>query len=202
VIDPGRFDLAGFCVGVVRQEDLLRPHDARPGDALVGFRSSGLHSNGFSLVRRAVLGDRDDAELVKLLDEFRTELGRTLGEELLEPSRLYVYPLLAMARAGLVRSAANITGGGWRENVPRALPEGLGAWVDRSAWDPQPVFGVVADAAGLDPEALFDVLNMGIGMIAVVPRGSGDAALEAAREAGTEAVVVGRVVDRPGVHLR
>jgi len=202
VIDPGRFDLAGFCVGVVRQEDVLRPDDVRAGDALIGFRSSGLHSNGFSLVRRALLGDGGDAELVKLLDESPPQLNRTLGEELLEPTRLYVYALLSMARGGLVRSAANITGGGWHENLPRALPQALGAQVDTSAWEPQPVFGMVADAAGLEPAQLFDVLNMGIGMIAVVPRGSEDVALEAARAAGVEPVRVGRVVNRPGVHFR
>lgn len=197
----GRFDLAGFCVGIVEHDAVLRPDDVRPGDALIGLRSSGVHSNGFSLIRRALLPDADEAHVVKRLDEFDPTLGRTLGDELLEPTAIYVRTLLALAREGLVRSAAHITGGGWFENVPRALPEGLGAEIDINAWTPQPIFGIVADAAGLTLPDLFAVLNMGVGMVVVVPAGEGARALDACRVAGEEAVVVGHVTETSGVTL-
>jgi phosphoribosylformylglycinamidine cyclo-ligase len=202
-MEPGGFDLAGFCVGMVRAEDVLRVEDVRPGDALIGLRSSGLHSNGFSLVRRSLLAgdERDDLEKVKLLDDVRTELGRTLGEELLEPTRIYVRPVLALARAGLLRSAAHITGGGWVENVPRALPPGLSAEVRVDSWAPQPVFAMVAHASGLTTRDLFGVLNMGIGMVLVVPTEEQDRAVAMAGAAGADPVVVGRVVEGDGVHL-
>ena len=186
----GRFDLAGFCVGMVAAADVLRVDDVRPGDALIGLRSSGLHANGYSLVRRSLL---DGAEKVKLLDEFRPELGRTLGEELLEPTRVYVASVLSLARAGVVRSAAHITGGGWFENVPRALPDGLGAEVRTDAWEPQPIFAIVADAAGLASADLFGVLNMGIGMVLVVPAEHAEGTLDLLSGRGRPGVVVGRV---------
>jgi phosphoribosylformylglycinamidine cyclo-ligase len=195
VLPPGGLDLAGFCVGVVREEALLGPHRVREGDRLVGFPSTGLHANGFGLVRRALLDAGRD------LGEWVPALGRTLGEELLAPTAIYVAPLLALARAGLARSAAHVTGGGLVENLPRALPPGLGAVVDRTAWTPPPVFGLVAEAAGLAPGDLFGVLNMGLGMVVVVPRGSEEAALQVAAGAGVDARVVGEVVPGIGVHL-
>ncbi len=211
----GRFDLAGFCVGIVSETDVLRPDTVQPGDALIGLRSSGLHSNGYSLVRRALLSSGDDRiadgaatrdataddEMVRVLDQFVPALGRTLGEELLEPTRIYVRMLLTLAREGLVRSAAHLTGGGWFENVPRALPVRLGAEIDTAAWAPQPIFGFVAEAAGLAMRDLFGVLNMGIGMVVTVPTDRTDQALQVIAETGERACLVGRVIDRPGVHL-
>ncbi|HXF56266.1 MAG TPA: phosphoribosylformylglycinamidine cyclo-ligase [Actinomycetota bacterium] len=195
VLPPGGLDLAGFCVGLVREEALLGPERVREGDLLVAFPSSGLHANGFGLVRRALL------DAGRKLDEWVPALGRTLGEELLEPTVIYVRPLLALAGEGLARSAAHVTGGGVLENLPRALPEGLGALLDRSAWAVPPVFGLVAEAAGLAPDDLFGVLNMGLGMVVVVPRGSEDRALAVAAEAGVAARVVGEVVPETGVRL-
>jgi phosphoribosylformylglycinamidine cyclo-ligase len=199
-MEEGRFDLAGFCVGVVRAEDVLDRSRVRPGDALIGLRSSGLHSNGFSLVRRALLHG-SDGEMVKQLDETRPELGRTLGEELLEPTRIYVLPVLSALNTGAVRAAAHITGGGWLENVPRALADGLGAevWTDR--WEPQPIFGVVAAAAGLAGNDLFGVLNMGIGMAMVAAKEGEAAVVDSLAEAGEEPVLVGRVTEEPGLRL-
>jgi phosphoribosylformylglycinamidine cyclo-ligase len=196
-----RFDLAGFCVGLVGSTDLLRVDDVRPGDALIGLRSSGLHANGYSLVRRSLLGGEElaDSEKVKLLDEFRPELGRTLGAELLEPTRVYVTAVLALARAGVIRSAAHITGGGWYENLPRALPTGLGAEVRTDAWQSQPIFAMVAEAAGLTVPDLFGVLNMGIGMVLVVPAGEEDRAIALAGACGEDAMVVGGVQPGEGV---
>ena len=141
----GAFDLAGFCVGHRPRRAGARPRaSARPGDALIGFRSSGLHSNGFSLVRRALLTDDRD-----LNDGRARDSGRSLVDELLEPTAIYVRPLLALRDAGLARSAAHITGGGFHENIPRALPAGLGAEIRSAAWQPQPIFRLVADAAGV-----------------------------------------------------
>jgi phosphoribosylformylglycinamidine cyclo-ligase len=198
----GRFDLAGFCVGVVRHDAILTPDDVRPGDALIGLRSSGVHSNGFSLIRRALFADDADATIVKILDEFDPALGRTLGDELLEPTAIYVRTVMALARDGLVRSAAHITGGGWFENVPRALPDRLGAQINMNAWEHQPIFGVIADAAGVAEEDLFAVLNMGIGMVLVVPSGEESRAIERVRATDVEAVVLGKVTEMPGLHVR
>jgi phosphoribosylformylglycinamidine cyclo-ligase len=193
MLQDGRFDLAGFCVGMVRQESLLGPHRVRRGDALIGLPSTGLHANGFSLVRR-VLVDAGQPP-----DHAAPELGRTLWEELLEPTAIYVDPLLALAGHGLVHAAAHITGGGWSENLPRMLPDGLGAVIDPGSWQPQAIFGVVAAAAGLEWRALFDVMNMGIGMVAAVPVGEAGRAVEACRSAGAEAIVVGEVVEGSGL---
>jgi phosphoribosylformylglycinamidine cyclo-ligase len=196
VLSPGQFDLAGFCVGVVDEDGLLDPSAVRPGDVLIALPSSGLHSNGYSLVRRVLLAETGS------LDEFVPALGRTLGEELLLPTEIYVRTVLDLAGAGLVRSAAHITGGGLHENLPRALREGLGAVVDTSAWTPPPIFDVVAEAAGVIQSELFGVLNMGIGMILVVPSGAEGRAVGEARAAGVDAFVVGEVVERSGIHLQ
>jgi phosphoribosylformylglycinamidine cyclo-ligase len=195
-LERGRFDLAGFCVGLVDGGDMLSPERVHAGDSILGFPSSGLHSNGYSLVRKALLDEGGWG-----LDEVVPRLGRTLADELLEPTAIYVEPLLALARAGLARSAAHITGGGWPENVPRALPEGLGARIDTSTWAIPEIFGMVADAARVDRADLFEVLNMGIGMAVVVEGGSEGRALEAAGAAGIQAVVVGEVITGSGLSL-
>jgi phosphoribosylformylglycinamidine cyclo-ligase len=198
----GRFDLAGFCVGIVRADQVLDRGRVQPGDALIGLPSSGLHSNGFSLVRRTLLGGgSDDPETRRRLDEFRPELGRTLGEELLEPTLIYVPAVLAALATGAVRAAANITGGGWFENVPRALPDGMGAEVWSDRWEPQPIFGLVAASAGLAGTDLFGVLNMGIGMVLVVEDGAQDEVLTQLRTAGAAPVEIGRATTEPGVTL-
>jgi phosphoribosylformylglycinamidine cyclo-ligase len=196
VLDPGQFDLAGFCVGLVRREDLLDPSRVEPGDALVGFASTGLHANGFSLVREVLPFDE------RTIHEMVPALGRSLGDELLQPTAMYVRPLLALARAGLIRSAAHITGGGWDENVPRALPPGLGALIDAGAWEPPPIFRLVAEAARTEPLELSGVLNLGIGMIAAVPPDRVERAVVESRAAGARTVVLGEVVEDAGVRFR
>lgn len=192
----GSFDMAGFCVGLVQEEQVLEPSRVEPGDILLGLPSSGLHSNGFSLVRRTLLEDP------AALRRYVPSLGRTLGEELLEPTAIYVEPVLALARSRLARSAAHITGGGLKENLPRALPPALGAVLDSSAWRPHPVFQVVADAVGVAPLELAGVLNLGIGMVVVVPKGDEDRAIDEVGTAGTEALVVGEVAEDPHIRLR
>jgi phosphoribosylformylglycinamidine cyclo-ligase len=194
-LEAGRFDLAGFCVGLAAEEELLDPANVRSGDAIVGLRSSGLHSNGYSLVRATLLEDP------ARLDEHVPQLGRTLADELLEPTAIYVRTVADLRTEGLVSSAAHITGGGFPENIPRALPAGLGAEIDPTAWTPQPIFEFVGDAAGLNPRDLFPVLNMGIGMALVVPPDRADDAMQLARAFGDDAVTIGRVVDGPGVRF-
>jgi phosphoribosylformylglycinamidine cyclo-ligase len=196
LIEEGRFDLAGFCVGLVHRDELLGPHLARDGDTLLGLPSTGLHANGFSLVRAALLRDGPS------LDAFVPELGRPLAEELLEPTRIYVEQVLELRRAGLVRSIAHITGGGLVENVPRALPMSLGAVIDTSAWSPPPIFSFVARAAGVPSGELYGVFNMGIGLVTVHHPGSVGPAMDLLRATGVEPVVLGQIVDRPGVLLR
>jgi phosphoribosylformylglycinamidine cyclo-ligase len=192
----GAFDLAGFCVGLVSRDGLLDPSRVRPGDLLLGFRSSGLHSNGFSLVRRVI----QDAHLD--LGAFVPELGRTLGEELLEPTLIYVPPTLELSRAGLVRAAAHITGGGLVENLPRALPPGLGAAVDTSAWTPHPIFGFLARTAGLEESDLFGVLNMGLGLVVVVGPSDAEDAIRLVGSWGWSVSVIGEVRGESGILLR
>jgi phosphoribosylformylglycinamidine cyclo-ligase len=195
-LSAGSFDLAGFCVGLVRREDVLDPGGVRIGDTLLGFRSSGLHSNGFSLVRRAI------SDVGLDLEAFVPELGRTLGEELLQPTSIYVRPVLELIRAGVVRSAAHITGGGLVENVPRILPEGLGAVVDTSAWTPQPIFGLIASAARVEVSDLFGVLNMGIGFVVVTAASDADEAARLAEGSGWAVSEVGEVREGSGILLR
>jgi phosphoribosylformylglycinamidine cyclo-ligase len=160
VMDDDRFDLAGFCVGIVNGADLLGPDRVRAGDALIGLPSSGLHANGFSLVRTVVSTDE--------LAIAPPAIGRTFADELLEPCRIYVPEVVALHRAGLVHAAAHITGGGLLENVPRVLPPGLGARIERGTWTEPPIFDEIrrrADATDADMLATF---NMGIGMVLVV----------------------------------
>lgn len=198
LIEEGRFDLAGFCVGLVHRDELLGPHLARDGDILLGLPSTGLHANGFSLVRAALLREGPGPSL----DRYIPELGRSLADELLEPTRIYVEQVLELRRAGLVRSIAHITGGGLSENIPRALPMSLGAVIDTSAWSPPPVFSFVSRAAGVSSGDLYAVFNMGIGLVTVHDPGSLDASVDLLRATGVEPVVLGQIVDRPGVLLR
>ena len=185
------FDLAGFCVGLVDEDRLLGPHRVRDGDALIGLASTGLHSNGFSLVRRLVEG----------MDLHHTppELPGPLGDELLEPTAIYVRPVLEASRAGALRAAAHVTGGGLVENLPRALPDGLGARLDRRAWTRPPVFDLLARLGGLEDRELASTFNVGLGMVLVADPDRADDVLSAMRQHGVTATVVGEVVAGAGV---
>ena len=195
VMEPGRFDLAGFCVGIVAEDAMLGPDRVREGDVLIGLESSGLHSNGYSLVRKALT-----EEAGYRLDETPEELSRPLGEELLEPTRIYAPLVLDLARRGLVASAAHVTGGGLPENVPRALPDGLGAEIDTSAWSPPPIFDLVQHAASASQEEMFGTFNMGIGMVLVASPENDIVSMS--DDSGVPAHAVGRVVRGSGVTLR
>ncbi len=187
-----QFDLAGFCVGSVDEASLLGPSRVREGDVLVGLGSSGLHANGYSLVRHALLATH-------ALDDVPPELGgRTVADELLEPCAIYASQVLPLARDGLVHAAAHITGGGFYENLPRALPEGLGAEVERGTWNEQPVFSLVQASAGATDDDMFATFNMGVGMVLVVDPDDAERVLD---RAGETAFRIGRVVGGAGVRI-
>lgn len=194
-LPPGRFDLAGFCVGLVDEASVLGPHRVVEGDVLLGLASSGLHANGFSLIRK-VLGEGGLD-----LAETPEPLHRSLGEELLEPTAIYVRPVLEAARRGAVHAAAHVTGGGLVENVPRALPEGLGAELRLGAWEVPPVFELVQRAAGASDEDMRGIFNLGLGMVLAVPREREDEAIATLEAAGARVAVVGRVMSGAGVRL-
>ena len=193
VLEAGRFDLAGFCVGLVEEAELIGPRLVEEGDAVIGVRSSGLHSNGFSLVRQAVDG----------LDMLATPQGlqRPLAEELLEPTLIYVPAVLEAAGRGLIHAAAHVTGGGLPENLPRALPAGSGAEIDLNAWEAPPVFSFVQHASGASDDEMRRTFNMGIGMTLVVPAGATEEVTEIAGAHGFEAVRIGTVDRGDGVRF-
>jgi phosphoribosylformylglycinamidine cyclo-ligase len=191
VMEDDAFDLAGFCVGVVDEEALLGPDRVREGDALIGLTSTGLHANGFSLVRSALLPDHP-------LDEVPDGLTRPLADELLEPCAIYAPEVVALARDDLLHAAAHITGGGLIENLPRALPDGLGAEVARGSWPEPPIFGLLRRVTGAGDDDLFATFNMGIGLVLVVAPGVADRVIE---RAASDAFRIGTVVGGAGVRF-
>jgi phosphoribosylformylglycinamidine cyclo-ligase len=195
VMDPGRFDLAGFCVGLVHEDALLGPHRVREGDAILGLVSSGLHSNGYSLARAALL----DAGAYELGDRPRELGGRTLTEELLEPTTIYAPLVLSLARAGLISAAAHVTGGGLPDNVARVLPEGLGADLDPGAWPEPPVYGLIRDAANVAEHEMRATFNLGVGMALVVPEDRVPEVVDRSGASGVPGHVIGRVAGPAGV---
>jgi phosphoribosylformylglycinamidine cyclo-ligase len=195
VMQPGAFDLAGFCVGLVEEGDRLGPRRVAEGDGLVGLASSGLHANGYSLVRAALLRDAGYG-----LEDDLPRLGRPLVDELLEPTAIYAPLVLDLSRDGLVHAAAHVTGGGLVENVPRALPEGLGAEIDAASWPVPPVFELVAEASGVGLDGLRSTLNLGIGMVLVVAEPDVATVLDRVHAAGARGFRIGRVL--PGRGLR
>lgn len=188
VMVAGGFDLAGFCVGIVNEEERLGPHRVAADDVLVGLASNGLHSNGYSLVRKVLLEDAGYA-----LEDVLPRLGRSLGAELLEPTTIYAPLVRDLARADLVLSAAHITGGGLVENVLRSLPEGTRAKIDWGSWSVPPVFDLLREASGATEEDLRATFNLGIGFVLVVARERADEVVRRALEAGTPAFAIGRV---------
>jgi len=184
----GEYDLAGFCVGVVERSRIVSGRSIRPGDALVGLASSGLHSNGYSLARRVLL---EEAHLA--LDARVEGLARPLGEELLEPTRIYVKDVLALLQAVDVRGLAHITGSGLPGNVPRCLPDGTRAVLHASRWPCPPIFSVIARLGEVDRAEMFSTFNMGLGMVCVVPEDAVPTALALLHGRGVPAYDVGRV---------
>ena len=196
VMAEDAFDLAGFCVGTVAEAERLGPHRVDDGDALIGLVSSGLHANGYSLVRHALLERAGYA-----LDDVLPRLGRPLADELLEPTTIYAPVVLRMAREGLVHAAAHVTGGGLPENLPRGLPEGLGATLREGSWPVPAIFDLVRDVTGSTAEEMRTTFNMGLGMVLVVPADRAPQALERATALGARAFEVGRIDPGAGVRF-
>jgi phosphoribosylformylglycinamidine cyclo-ligase len=191
VMSEDAFDLAGFCVGVVDEAELLGSHRVGESDVVVGLASTGLHANGYSLVRSAVLPAFDLADTPRGLD-------RPLADELLEPCAIYAPEVVSLARDGLIHAAAHVTGGGVFENLPRVLPDGLGATIHRGSWPEHPIFGLVKEASGASDDDMFATFNMGVGMLLVV---APEAVEEVQARSGHEAFRIGEVSSPSGVHL-
>jgi phosphoribosylformylglycinamidine cyclo-ligase len=196
VLSEDRFDLAGFCVGMVDEAGLLGPHRVREGDSLIGLSSSGVHANGFSLIRATLL--RDGADVLRAVPE---GFDRPLADELLQPSAIYAPLVLSLSRSGLVRAAAHVTGGGIPENVPRALPKSLGGEIWPGSWPVPPIFDLVQRASGASDADMSATFNMGVGMVMVVPSDRVEDVVAQAGAASVPAHAIGRVVPDSGVRF-
>ena len=182
------YDLAGFAVGVVDEKDIITGKDLADGDVLIGMASSGVHSNGFSLVRKVFEMTKES------LDTYYDELGMTLGEALIAPTRIYVKALKAIKDAGVtVKACSHITGGGFYENIPRMLPEGMHAVVRKDSYEVPAIFKLLQKTGDIAEEMMYNTYNMGLGMIVAVSPDKVDAAMEAIKSAGDTPYVVGEI---------
>lgn len=185
------YDLAGFAVGVVDKKDIITGADLKAGDVLIGMASTGVHSNGFSLVRKIFTMDK------QTLETYHEELGTTLGEALLAPTRIYVQALKNVKNAGVrVKACSHITGGGFYENIPRMLPEGKHAVIEKNSYPIPPIFKMMAREGQVEEQMMYNTYNMGLGMIVAVDPADVDRAMEAMRAAGDTPYVVGKIIDK------
>ena len=182
------YDLAGFAVGIVDEKDLITGADIREGDILVGIASSGVHSNGYSLVRKVFPMEKE------ALSQYREELGKTLGEALITPTKIYVKALKAVKEAGItIKGCSHITGGGFYENVPRMLPEGVRALIRKDSYPVPSIFGLLAKEGDIEEKVMYNTYNMGIGMMLALDPEDADAALKALEAAGEKAWILGEI---------
>ena len=183
------YDLAGFAVGVVEKKELITGEDIKPGDTLIGIASSGVHSNGFSLVRKVFEMTKES------LDTYYDELGKTLGEALIEPTRIYVKALKSVKDAGVtVKGCSHITGGGFYENIPRMLPDGVRAQVKKDSYEVPAIFKLLAKKGNIDEHMMYNTYNMGVGMCLAIDPADADKTIAAIEAAGDKAFVLGTVV--------
>ena len=188
LMQEDEYDLAGFAVGVVDRKDLITGNDIKPGDALVGIASTGVHSNGFSLVRKVFEMTKES------LNTYYDELGKSLGEALLAPTRIYVKALRSVKEAGvIIKGCSHITGGGFYENIPRMLPDGVCAVVKKDSYEVPALFKLLAKNGDIAEEMMYNTYNMGIGMMLAVDFSDADKTVEALKSAGEDAYVVGRI---------
>ena len=182
------YDLAGFAVGVCDRKNLITGENLKEGDVLIGMASTGVHSNGFSLVRKVFEMTEES------LNTYYDELGKTLGEALLAPTRIYVKALKSVKNAGVtVKACSHITGGGFYENIPRMLPEGIHAVVYKDSYEVPAIFKLMAKTGNIDEKMMYNTYNMGIGMIVAVDTADVDTTLSALKEAGETAYVIGEI---------
>ena len=184
------YDLAGFAVGIVDEKDIITGKDVKAGDVLIGMASSGVHSNGFSLVRKVFSMDK------KTLDTYHEELGTTLGEALIAPTKIYVKALRSIKDAGVrIKACSHITGGGFYENIPRMLPEGKRAVVEKNSYEIPAIFKMLAREGEIAEQMMYNTYNMGLGMILAVDPADVDKTMEAVKAAGETPYVVGKIED-------
>jgi len=186
----GEYDLAGFAVGIVDKKKVINGKNITAGDVLIGIKSSGVHSNGYSLVRK-LFGDENKEELLK----YDERLGDTTANVLLKPTKIYVKSILALIEKVEVKGIAHITGGGFLENIPRILPENVSAEIDTKSYDVPPVFKVMQEKAGITDEQIYNTFNMGIGMVVCVAPENVQAAIESLTATGEDVCVLGKVVE-------
>ena len=184
------YDLAGFSVGVVDKDKIIDPSKQKAGDVMIAIKSSGVHSNGFSLVRKVF--DVSEQSLAKTYDELG---GKTLGEVLLTPTRIYVKAIMNLLEKVNVKSISHITGGGFYENIPRSLPKGLSAKISRKDVQVLPIFDLIAKTGNIPERDMFNTFNMGVGMTVVVDKADADKAIEAIKAAGEDAYVLGELIE-------
>ena len=188
LMEEDEYDLAGFAVGVCDKKDMITGENLKPGDVLIGMASSGVHSNGFSLVRKVFDMSRES------LETYYDRLRCTLGEALLAPTRIYVKALKSIKAAGVtVKACSHITGGGFYENVPRMLKEGTRAVIQKDSYPVPPVFGMLAEEGNIEEHMMYNTYNMGLGMVLAVDEADVDRTMEAVRAAGDSPYVVGRI---------
>ncbi|MCM1388242.1 MAG: phosphoribosylformylglycinamidine cyclo-ligase [Bacillus sp. (in: Bacteria)] len=182
------YDLAGFAVGMVDEKDLITGEHIKAGDALIGIASSGVHSNGFSLVRKVFTMTKES------LDAYYDELGATLGEALIAPTKIYVKALRSIKETGvMIKGCSHITGGGFYENIPRMLPDGVNAKIEKNSYPVLPIFKLLQKTGNLEEKMMYNTYNMGIGMVLAVDKADVDKTMEAVRSAGETPYLIGEV---------
>lgn len=181
------YDLAGFVVGIVDREKIIDGSGIEEGDVIIGLESSGVHSNGYSLIRKLVIEEE------YRLDDYNDTLGVTIGEELLKPTRIYVKPILKALRSYAIKGIAHITGGGFIENIPRILPDGVGAIIKEGSWPVKPIFQLISRWGDIGKLDMFNTFNMGIGMVVVCQTLDADGLIRLFSDQGYPAHIIGRI---------
>jgi len=184
----GEYDLAGFCVGIAEKEEIIDTSSIKEGDVIIGLPSSGVHSNGYSLVRKVFFEENKFS-----VDTYVPDLGKTLGEELLTPTKIYVKSVAALKGLN-IKGMAHITGGGFIENIPRILEKGLSAKIERGSWEVPVIFNLIRKLGNIEEKEMYRTFNMGIGMVVIVDKEEISFALKRLEEAGEKAFVVGEIV--------
>lgn len=188
--DDGEYDIAGFAVGVVEKDEIIDGKNIKAGDTLVGISSTGIHSNGYSLVRKLFF-DKMNWELDRYVDE----LGKTLGEELLTPTRLYAKQILELKEEVTIKGLVHVTGGGFTENIPRILPENVNAVIEKDSYEKLPIFDLIQKLGNIDEKEMYRTFNMGIGMVVILDSSEAEKAVSKLKAIGEEAFIIGKIED-------
>ena len=183
------YDLAGFCVGVVDKKKIINNKEIEIGDKVIGLKSSGVHSNGFSLVRKVFQVNKEN------LNKYEDSLGRTLGEALLEPTKIYVKPILKLIKEVKVKGISHITGGGFYENMPRMLRDGVSLKINKKSYEVPAIYKLIQEKGNIPERDMYNTFNMGIGMAVIVPKNKVEESLEILKNAGEEAYLIGEVIE-------